>query len=188
MAMKTLLVLMLAGLSLPAMGAELSSAYTRLDQDKDCEVVDKAEEGDGEWADLVCPGYEGTSYMIRYGDGRETITYGDAEESGMPSFAPFNYSNGTVEWRLNAGRPVAAIQRWYLANEEGQWQTQILVVSKVGQAADRQACVIGYVAANEGGTANERARLISNEAEAFACGTDRPVVEAAIAQFVPPAE
>lgn len=183
----------LAGLALPVAAQELSSEYTRLDQSGDCLVIDKAGEGDGDWADLVCPGYGGYPYVIRYGDGRETVTYGFATESGMTSFAPFNYSNGTVEWLVRtegeAKRPVAAIQRWFLANGDGAWETQILVVSKVGQPEDgAQACVVGYVAASDGAPANERARELAATAESFDCGGDAVAIEDAIAEFVPPME
>lgn len=184
----------LAGAALPVMGQELSSEYTRLNQDTDCTVIaNSAAEGEGDWADLVCPGYGGYPYVIRYGDGRETVTYGFATDSGMPSFSPFNYSNGTVEWRVRTAgetrRPVAAIQRWYLADIDGNWATQILVVSRVGQPQDgSRACVVGYVAAADGAPANERARKLGDGAEAFECGDDTPTVEPAIAEFIAPTE
>jgi hypothetical protein len=172
-----------------ASGAELVSEYTRLDQDVDCTVIERAAEGEGEWADLVCPGIAGYPYVIRYGDGRETVTYGFTGENAMTSFAPFNYSNGTVEWRMrtegDAKRPVAAIQRWFLADIDGNWATQILVVSKVAQPEpDPEACVVGYVSAADGAPANVRARLLADAAESFVCGSDSVTVEPAIAEFV----
>lgn len=187
------IVVALAGLSLPVSAQDLRSEYTRLDQNEDCFVVARAEEDDGDWADLVCPGYAGYPYVIRYGDGRETVTYGFATGSGMTSFAPFNYSNGTVEWLVRTEgetkRPVAAIQRWFLANGDGAWATQILVVSKVGQPEDgAQACVVGYVAAGDGAPANVRARELAGYAEDFDCDLDPVSVEDAIAAFVPPLE
>jgi hypothetical protein len=183
----------LAALVLPASAQDMSSEYTKLDQNEDCLVTARAGEGDGDWADLVCPGYGGYPYVIRYGDGRETVTYGFATQSGMNSFAPFNYSNGTVEWLVraegDAKRPVAAIQRWFLANGDGAWETQILVVSKVGQPEEgSQACVVGYVAAADGASANERARELAGRAEEFDCDSDAVAIEDAIAEFVPPAE
>jgi len=192
--MKLLIVaVMLASAALPAMGQELTSEYTKLNQDTDCTVIARAEDGEGDWADLVCPGYGGYPYVIRYGDGRETVTYGFATDSGMPSFAPFNYSNGTVEWRLRVEgetkRPVAAIQRWYLADMDGKWATQILVVSRVGQPQDgSRACVVGYVAAADGAPANERARALADRAETFECGDDTVSIEPEIAEFIPPTE
>lgn len=175
-----------AVLAAPAAAAELSSDYTKLDQQKDCHTIGQSD-GEGDWADLVCPGYGNYPYFIRYGDGRETVTYGFATDSGMPSFGRFNYSNGTIEWRLmtenGARRPVAAIQRWYLADIDGKWTTQILVVSKVGQPDGGGACVMGYVAAADGAAANERARALADQVGSFSCG-DTVTVEAPIRDFI----
>lgn len=188
--MKPVLILLLAGLALPAAAAELTSAYTTRDNGTECSVIDQAPADEGDWADIVCTGVAGYPYVIRYGDGRETVTYGFAAESGMPSFGPFNYANNTVEWRLRIGegtrRPVAAIQRWFIANTEGEWARQLLVVSRVGQPDGGGACVVGYVATSVAG-ANERARALADNAEDFDCGSDAPAVEEAVRDLVPPA-
>ena len=185
--MKRLAAISLILFAVPAGAAELSSEYTKLDHQTDCHVIGKSD-GEGDWADLVCPGYGNYPYFIRSGDGRETVTYGFATDSGMPSFGPFNYSNGTVEWRLaaenGAKRPLAAIQRWYIADPEGNWTTQILVVSKVGQPDGGGACVMGYVTAADGAAANERARALSDRAADFECG-DEISVEAPLRDLVP---
>jgi hypothetical protein len=187
-------LLALAVCIVPASAQDLTSEYTKHDPDGDCLVIGSSvEDGEGDWSDIVCPGYGGYPYVIRYGDGRESVTYGFATDSGMATFAPFNYGNDTVEWRVRVTeatkRPVAAIQRWYLANAEGAWTTQILVVSRVGQPGDAAgACVVGYVAAGDGAPANERARVVADKAEAFDCSDDEPSVETAIAGFVPPRE
>lgn len=186
--MKTLTLAILALLSAPAAAAELSSEYTRNDPQRDCQTVASSAD-QGNWADVVCPGPVGYSYFIRETDGREAVTYGYAQRSGMPTFGAFNYAHSTVEWRMGqvGGKrvPVAAIQRFYLADENGAWKTQILVVSKVGQPRVGEACVIGYVSANEGAAANRRARELSNTAAAFRCGRDKPRIEATIRQHVP---
>ena len=185
---KTLALSLLALMSVPAVSAELSSEYTRNDRQRDCDTVARSA-SEGNWADFVCPGPGGYSYFIRETDGREAVTYGNSQRSGMPTFGAFNYAHNTVEWRMGrvGGKrvPVAAIQRFYLADENGAWKTQILVVSKVGQPRSGEACVIGYVSANEGAAANTRARDLSNNAAAFRCGRDKPVVEAKIRQHVP---
>ncbi|WP_042249935.1 hypothetical protein [Paracoccus sp. PAMC 22219] len=53
----------------------------------------------------------------------------------------FNHAGPTVEWRIaqieGHAVPVAAIQRFHLADPGGGWATQILVVSKVGQPDGR---------------------------------------------------
>jgi hypothetical protein len=175
--------------ALPAYAAGLTTEYTRNDPQQDCDTFDESGSGEGEWSDMVCPGVMGYPYYIVSTDGREAVTYGYAQRSGMPTFGAFNYAHSTVEWRMaRQGRktiPVAAIQRFYLADVNGEWSTQILVVSKVGQPNSGGACVVGYVSANEGASANRRARELSNTAASFRCGRDRPSVERKIRQHVP---
>lgn len=187
--MKLTSAAVLSLLALPVAAAELASEYTRNDPQRDCRVVSQSPANEGSWADIVCAGVQGYSYMIRDSDGRQSVTYGTAQQSGMPTFGAFNYAHNTVEWRMGRvnGKktPVAAIQRFYLADVNGDWKTQILVVSKVGQPNGGGACVVGYVSANEGVRANERARALSNDAASFRCGRDKPVVEAKIRQHVP---
>ncbi len=186
--MKLLVAALLSLMTLPACAAELTSEYTRNDPQQDCETFDQSGSGEGEWSDIVCPGVNGYPYYIIGTDGREAVTYGYAQRSGMPTFAAFNYAHSTVEWRMAKQNrktiPVAAIQRFYLADGDGDWSTQILVVSKVGQPNGGGACVIGYIAANEGASANRRARELSNGAPAFRCGRDRPTIEAKVRQHV----
>jgi hypothetical protein len=171
-----------------ASAAELTSQYTRLNHQTDCEVVRQAPEGEGEWSDSICPRVGNFSYFLSSTDGRETVSYGQQSAQSMQGFSAFNYANGTVEWRLQRIRgrqiPVAAIQRWFLANGDGEWATQILVVSKVGQPGGEPGCVVGYISANEGASANLRARNISNSAADFDCDDDQPIVERAVRQFV----
>jgi hypothetical protein len=112
-----------------------------------------------------------------------------ADGPGMPTFGAFNHAGPTVEWRMAqvGGRPVpvAAIQRLHLANGNGGRSTQTLVVSKVGQPADRAACMMGYVSDHDGAAANRRARRIADGAATHDCAHDCPVVEPSAAQ-VPP--
>lgn len=112
-----------------------------------------------------------------------------ADGPGMPTFGAVNHAGPTVEWRMAqvGGRPVpvAAIQRLHLANGNGGRSTQILVVSKVGQPADRAACMMGYVSDHDGAAANRRARRIADGAATHNCAHDCPVVEPSAAQ-VPP--
>lgn len=186
--MKLIAAAIFSLIALPVSAAELTTEYTRNDP-RDCEVVSQSGPNEGDWSDIVCPGVKGYSYKVIYTDGREAVTYGFAQKPGMPTFGAFNYAHSTVEWRMGrvSGKtlPVAAIQRFYLADQNGDWKTQILVVSKVGQPNGGGACVVGYVSANEGASANHRARELSNEATSFRCGRDKPVIEANIRQHVP---
>jgi hypothetical protein len=187
--MKLLAAAIFVLVAVPVSAAELTSEYTRNDPQRDCKLVKQAAAGEGDWSDVVCPGIGGYSYLISSTDGREAVTYGFAQRPGMPTFGAFNYAHSTVEWRVGRSRgktvPVAAIQRFYLANQNGEWKTQILVVSKVAQRDGGGACVVGYVSANEGASANRRARELSNSAGSFRCGRDKPAVEASIRQHVP---
>lgn len=187
--MKLVVAVIFSLFALPVAAAELTSEYTRNDPGRDCEVVGQSKSGEGDWSDIVCPGVKGYSYRINATDGREAVTYGYTQSPGMPTFGAFNYAHSTVEWRVGrvngASVPLATIQRFYLADQNGEWRTQILVVSKVGQRAGGGACVVGYVSANEGSTANQRARIISNDAASFRCGRDKPIVEAKIRQHAP---
>ncbi|WP_028033655.1 hypothetical protein [Chelativorans sp. J32] len=164
---------------------EISSAYTKLEPDQTCAVIDKAGEGDGDWADLACSGYKGYPVLVRYGDARESLFYGFPPQAGLPweSFAAFNSSGPTVEWRIEKEdgweRALATIHRRFVAAnpEKPEAQIEVLVVSKVGQLDARQGCVVGYVVATGNPGANEKARHIADEkARTFNCGKDKPSV------------
>lgn len=179
--------LVLAFSSVPAMGQAISD-YTEYDFEADCALIGRAPDGEGDWADYVCPGYANYPFVIRYTDGRESITYGFATESGMPTFSPFNYANGTIEWRVKIERnteiPVAAIQRWFIADAEGNWDREVLVISRVGQPDGGGACAVAYIDAQTE-AANQRARQLADEmAETFQCGVDAPLIEEAVSGIV----
>ena len=175
-------------LSLPAM-AQAISEYTEYTLENDCTVVGRAPAGEGDWNDHVCTGVSNFPFVVRNTDGRETVTYGFAAEPGMRTFSPFNYANGTIEWRMVMDRdievPVAAIQRWFLADQNGEWDQQILVVSRVAQPDDGNGCAIAFIDAAADG-ANQRARQAADQLAAdFTCGSDAPMVEDGIASLVP---
>jgi hypothetical protein len=184
--------MLLAALALVSLGAtpimaQAISEYTRYNLDADCNLIDRAPDNEGEWADFVCTGHAGYPFVLRSSDGRESVTYGFATESGMATFAPFNYAHETVEWRVridrNTERPVAAIQRWFIADQDGNWSRQLLVVSKVGQPDGGGACAMAYVANTEG--ANERARQLADQlVDGFDCGSTAPTIEDGVREIV----
>lgn len=185
--MKRYLTVALFALVTTPVTAQAISEYTRYDLETDCSLIDRAPDNEGEWADFVCTGHAGYPFVLRSSDGRDSVTYGFATGSGMATFAPFNYANGVVEWRVrldrNAERPVAAIQRWFIADHMGDWTRQLLVVSKVGQPDGGGACAMAYVAATEGG--NERARRLADElVDGFVCGKSAPTIEDEIGDIV----
>lgn len=170
--------------------AQVSSEYTTFDVETDCAVIARSTDGEGDWAELVCAGFANYPFVIRYGDVRESITYGFGSGAGMTTMAPFNNANDTIEWRVRQDRggtyPFAAIQRWFVAHPEGREEDeQVLVVSRVGQPSDGKACVVAYLKASGDASANERAREIADGAAKFACGDDRPVIDDELSGLVP---
>ncbi|MDP2780177.1 hypothetical protein [Devosia sp.] len=163
-----LAVLALAG---PAQ-AQFTSAYTDLDLDNDCLVLD-ADDFGVSWS---CPGYKGYPVHVSEGDLRFTIVYGfniDKEPGGQ-TLGPFNRLGDTLEWRLSkaSGRwlPVATIVRYHIADiDTGVDSGQVLVVT---QLAEGNSCHIAYVDARANTNANELARAAADRAGNFDCGTD----------------
>lgn len=171
--------------SLAPARAEIVSEYTDLVADRDCTTVGKAAEGEGDWANFVCPGYKGYPVILSYADARESVVYGfppQGEEGFVwESFDGFNSSGPKIEWRIDRQRgeevPFATIHRWNVSNaDDPDARVEVLVVEKVGQLADRQSCAVGYVVASGNPEANAQARKIADEqARDFACG-DQPTV------------
>lgn len=184
MLLATLALISLA--AAPAMGQAISE-YTQYDLEADCSMIARSPDNEGDWADFVCTGHAGYPFVVSSSDGRESVTYGFATDAGMATFAPFNYANETVEWRVrldrNTERPVAAIQRWFIADQDGNWTRQLLVVSKVGQPNGGGACAMAYVANTEG--ANERARRLADSlVDGFECGSTAPTIEDEVREIV----
>lgn len=170
----------------PAAAEEIVSVYTDLVADRDCSVFAAAEEGEGEWSNMVCAGYRGYPVMVQYGDARESPFYGFPPDGDLApaweSFAAFNSAGPKIEWRIarDGGRetPFATIHRWFVADGEGGPDVEVLVVEKVGQVHGREGCAVGYVVATGNADANGKARRIADrQARDFACG-DQPTVDA----------
>lgn len=191
--MRTLLALAtLAALVSSVRAGGISSAYTDLDQTKDCVTYAQAGNGEGDWADLACSGYRGYPVLIAYDDERESLFYGfpaNDMTTVWESFIAFNGSTGKVEWRIETNGdvaiPFAAIQRRSVSNaDDPEKSTDILVVSKVSQPATREGCTVGLVVATGNPQANEQARKIADEkAKVFKCGKDKRVTLGAVPAF-----
>ncbi|WP_421915703.1 hypothetical protein [Mesorhizobium sp.] len=181
--MRALLIpIVLAGLCHAARAGEISSVYTDLDWKKDCVTYARSGQGDGDWADLTCPGYRGYAVLIAYDDNRESLFYGFPPSdmtSVWESFSGFNSAGPKVEWRIETSGgtavPFAAIHRRSVSGaEDADKKTDVLVVAKVGQMEARDGCTIGLVLATGNPDANDQARkLADDKARAFACGKDR---------------
>lgn len=168
-----------------AFAQSITSAYTRIDGDDACSTYAQSDEGEGDWAYLVCNGYRGYPVVIAYGDLRESVFYGFPPDGDLPweSFSGFNSVSPTIEWRIlrdgDVEVPFATIHRWFVSDpDEPDRNIEVLVVEKVGQVETRQGCVVGYVVATGNPDANEKARRIADTQVAdFHCG-DQPVIDA----------
>jgi hypothetical protein len=159
------------------------SAYTKIPDDIGvCETLFVDDEaGGGSWR---CPGYKDYAVILAEGDLRMSVAYGELNTRSLEawqSFGIFNSIGNTVEWRLDsAGTPFATILRWKTDGIDGDGNMnealggQVLVVSKVGQPGNGEACVIGYVDARANGNANELARDAADQhGVSFSCATDQ---------------
>jgi len=155
--------------------AESRSVYTDVDVAR-CQVIEQAQEGDGEWAVFGCPGWNGMSVFITEADLRYSLGYGPngrSQKSFSQFLSPFNTIGKKMEWRLTDGRLSATILRYFTQSGSGGKQGQILVVTKV---AGRQACHVAYVDALANKGANQMAQFAADHiAPNFKCGSDRPI-------------
>ena len=183
--MRTILTwLAVTGLALPAQAAELSSAYTHINLERDCSVYAINDEG-GEFAQLICPGWRGYPVILSTGDLRESLFYGfppAGDRLVWESFGAFNHTGPRIEWRIETDGeksvPIATIHRWFVSDPEDDGRkTEVLVVEKVGQVGTAEGCTVGLVVATGNPKANETARRIADEqARQFACGADERVL------------
>ncbi|MGX8011321.1 hypothetical protein ACVDG8_021325 [Mesorhizobium sp. ORM8.1] len=191
--MRALLIpLALAGFCQAAHAGDIASAYTDLDSKTDCVTYAQAEQGDGDWANLVCSGYRGYPVLINYDDARESVYYGfpsDDMTAVWESFSAFNGSGRKVEWRIETkgdiAVPYAAIHRRSVSNPEDEKKSiDVLVVAKVAQPEQHEGCTIGLVLATGNPQANDQARKLADEkAKTFACGKDKREVIGSVPDF-----
>lgn len=176
---KRFLALALAFVCTPA---SAESIYTKLDLKK-CVVIEKDEQG-GRWS---CPGWSGYPVEFSEGDLRQSLFFGHLGEwSKKPhweSFGPFNHVQGTFEWITEGKTAKAAIARFIIENsneETGEIDEksrgQVLVIFKVGQKGEGEACTVGYVDARANPEPNVLARKVAaTEVHDFACRFNEPL-------------
>lgn len=162
--------------------SENASAYTDLDFDR-CTVL--AEDTMG--ITMKCGGYDGLPVYFKEGDLRQSVLFGDVDpiflDQAFESFGAFNHVNTKVEWRLDAaGRPFAAILRWFIDNpgpdggSTPQSRGEILVVARVANTSDRTSCFVALIDAKSNRDANDLARAQADDSvNGFACGRQEPV-------------
>ncbi len=191
-------ILFLASAMGLAHSAEIESAYTEFDIEKDCaQFSGPPADEPADWANFVCPGWRGYPVLVYYGDLRESLFYGFPPAGDIApeweSFSAFNKTGPTIEWRILKDEirqvPLTTIHRWFVSQgEDGDKDIEVLVVEKVGQITEREGCVLGYVVATGNENANEKARRIADEQVFdFACGADQPVIDAGTVPLPAPA-
>lgn len=157
------------------------SVYTKLDIEK-CKVLE--EEGDSIRA--VCDGWSGYPVEFAEGDLRQSLFFGHlgdwSKKSHFESFGPFNQMGGTAEWIVEGKVAKSAIMRFLIENPnpatgeiDKAFQGQVLVVYKVGQKGEGEACMVGFVDARANPNPNELARKVAaEEVKDFACRLNEP--------------
>lgn len=156
---------------------KLDSVYSDLSFDMPCVPLSTDELG----GTFHCAGYAGYGVLVAESDLRTSVFFGHVgewyAEGAWESFQSFNSIGNKVEWRLRDGIPIATIVRWSIyydstgeLNADDESNGNVLVVSKVGQPAVGDGCVIGYVDARANEDANTLARDIADGlAAGFQC-------------------
>ncbi|MEP3232982.1 MAG: hypothetical protein ABJO30_09155 [Hyphomicrobiales bacterium] len=153
-----------------AQAADATSAYSKIDWDKDCKRIDTPPVDEPDLGGhFKCAGYQDYPIWISTGDLRESVQFGHLNhqittQSSWESFSSFNQINLTIEWRLKKGRPIAAIYRHFIDNGEGNATSrkQFLVIKSVASLdTGGIGCVYGMVNGREN-KANETARRVAD--------------------------
>ena len=169
------LAFLVAGSSI-AFAGQVTSIYSDFDLKK-CKALELyADEGEGGvWQ---CEGIKGFDVLYLEGDLRGYIAFGPEARSQCTSaqtFGAFNSPGPKIEWRMENGKPIATIFRWFTDNgsgEEGAKQDWLVVTKLNGKDACRTALIdTKYPNANivARGKADENSR-------AFNCEKDVPEV------------
>jgi len=120
--------------------------------------------------------------LVSEDDLRQTVSVGSnraaaaKEPAAETSFAPFNSTAPTVEWRAVDGAPFAIIQRWLIA-DNNDLDKSGTPTSKPMLAVTRlppgPVCHVAYIDGQANRNANELARQAADEfARDFKCGKD----------------
>lgn len=156
-------------LSTTTQAADITSAYSKIDWDKDCKRIDTPPEGEPDLGGrFQCAGYQDFPIWISTGDLRESIQFGHQNDqmihSAWESFGAFNQINTTIEWRLTNGKPFAAIYRHFIDSPDGNEANrgQFLIIKSVARVETGNiGCIYGMVNGREA-KANETARLVAD--------------------------
>ena len=153
---------------------EITSAYTKYNLDKCKRLSASVEESFGSFA---CKGYGGFEIYFAEGDLRTFTAYGAngfEHCSAQQTFGHFNTATPTVEWRLEDGKPFAAIQRWHVSDlDDASITTSWLGVTKIEKGNSCRVAIINGSLPH----ANEKARNAADTlARGFNCQKDTALV------------
>jgi len=166
-----LALVLFAGSTLVSYAGEITSAYTSFDLDK-CKQTEPPDDTvfEGSWN---CKGYGGYDIVYSGEDARNYVAFGKKAGkhcSAAKTFYAFNTALSPVEWRLDDGKPFAAIERWSLTDGEGVKSTWLVVTAL--RADD--SCHVAYISGAHP-EANAAARQAADEmARRFSCADDVP--------------
>ena len=163
------------GLISPASAQTFSSSYTS-SAEKDCRTIGKPKDVSTK---QVCPGKSGLVVVVSEDDLRQTVSVGPnpaaaaKEPAAEASFAPFNSTAPTVEWRAVDDKPFAIIQRWLISDTDKAGSPISKPMLAVTRLPPGPVCHVAYIDGQANRNANELARQAADEfARDFKCGKD----------------
>ena len=148
-----------------------TSVYTKYNLDK-CPKLDVGNTDEGDSGSWLCKGYGNLKIYFAEGDLRQFVAFGKSPKqhcAAEQTFSGFNSANNTIEWRLNKGNAIAAIQRWTVSfDPEDSAKTKTwLVVTRIEPGNSCHMAVVEGAFPN----ANIKAREIADSlAEKFEFG------------------
>jgi hypothetical protein len=169
----------------PLVADAQTQSQTTSAKEKDCRTAEKSKpKEEMPWVAQSCKGAGGFIVRIFDVDERQTVSFGKTlaaaakELAAEQGFGPFNHAGESVEWRLRDGKPFAAIQRWFIADNEQvkpdgrPTDVAILVVTRLSPA-----CHVAYIDAAANSDAATLAQQIADEKAAdFKCRKDEAAV------------
>ena len=165
-----------------ALAAENTSVYTPFDLEKTCTQVREGRRH-GVRRHLEMPGLQGQRHR-RLGRRRPELSWASARSRPKPApsrktFGRFNTALSPVEWRLENGKPIAAIQRWRVVTDDDG--NTVDLAGRHASSTGAEACPVHYIAGSYP-NANEHARAGRRCArrEDFDCEHDVPTVDSKV--------
>lgn len=169
-------VIIFAGGIASAAHAAGQSAYTNIASGK-CKLLERAKEGDGEWARFQCKSFSKYRVFVDYDDARDYVRlkYGQMEIKLRHGVSEFSRTGPKMEWRFDRGNkafPYAVIFRMYHTKGSKRERSTLFVA----RISPNGGCVVGSVAGNARPNANVLARKMADtRTQGFRCGTDQRI-------------